>query len=515
MKKIAITAFVMLSVLCGVSHVQAQKKPNIVFILADDLGYGDVSCLNENGKVPTPQIDNIAKEGVVFTDAHSSSAVCTPTRYGILTGRYNWRSTLKSGVLGGYSEALIPHSRTTMATMLKEAGYQTACVGKWHLGWTWAGMEKGNKNIDYSKSISNGPNTLGFDYFFGIPASLDMDPYVYVENDTPTTVPNRETKGKNIKLGDPGYDGEFWRKGPTGSDFHHEEVLPKLIGKSVDYIKTSVNKENPYFLYLALPAPHTPSLPSEKFRGKSGINTYADYVMMVDDEVGKVIKAITESGEEDNTIVVFTSDNGCSPAADFETLLAHGHNPSYIFRGNKADLFDGGHRIPCIVRWPARFKTHQVDQTICLTDFMATFASVTGYQLRDNQGEDSFNLLPLLNAENSENYKREATVSHSINGSFTIRKGDWKLLLSPSSGGWSYPRPGKDDAVIKTLPEYQLYNLKSDPGETKNRYLEYPVIVENLKNLLQKYIDDGRSTSGKPQQNDGEKVSLDYWKIRK
>jgi arylsulfatase A-like enzyme len=511
MKKITVTALGTLAVFAGMANVRAQENPNIVFILADDLGYGDVSCLNEKGKIPTPNIDRIAKEGVTFTDAHSSSSVCTPTRYGILTGRYNWRSTLKEGVLGGYSKALIPEDRTTMASMLKDEGYHTGCIGKWHLGWSWAGTDKGIDSIDYSQPISHGPITVGFDYFYGIPASLDMVPYVYVENDRITSVPDRETKGDNRKIGDPEYNGRFWRKGLTGGDFVHEDCLPNLTRRAVDFIVTHAKKSSPYFLYFPMPAPHTPILPSKEFQGKSGLNAYADYVMMVDAEVGKVLDAIEQNGEKENTIVVFASDNGCAPAADLETLEGKGHYPSYIYRGYKADLFDGGHRIPCMVRWPSKLKPHRIEETICLTDFMATFASVTGYRLKDNEGEDSFNLMPLLE-DHAREYKREATVNHSINGSFTIRKGKWKLLFSPGSGGWSYPRPGKDDDVIATLPPYQLYDLESDPGETHNLYQEQPEVVKELKALMMKYIKEGRSTPGKPQKNDGKETSLEYWK---
>jgi arylsulfatase A-like enzyme len=233
--------------------------------------------------------------------------------------------------------------------------------------------------------------------------------------------------------------------------------------------------------------------------------------MMVDSEVGQILDAIKRDGEEENTIVVFASDNGCSPSADFDALLAKGHNPSYIFRGYKADLFDGGHRVPCIAKWPLKLKPHQASQTICLTDFMATFAAVTGYRLKDNEGEDSFNLLPLFLDSYPEKFAREATVHHSINGSFTIRKGEWKLLFSPGSGGWSYPRPGKDDKVIAALPPIQLYNMKTDPGEKENLSGKYPDIVKELRTLMIKYIEDGRSTVGAPQKNDGVKIVLNQF----
>ena len=482
---------------CAQQQPQEAKKPNIVFIFADDMGYGDVSALNENSKIKTTNIDRIANEGVIFTDAHSSSSVSTPSRYSVLTGRYNWRSDLKSGVLMGYNKALIAPDRRTIASVLRDQGYQTACIGKWHLGWDWNNIEAGSDSVDFSKPISNGPTTRGFDYFYGIIASLDMAPYVYVENDMPTALPDRVTVNDGMK---------YWRKGPTASDFDHEQTLPNFINRAVDYIHDKSKEDKPFYLYLPLPAPHTPILPIKEYQGKSGLNPYGDFVLMVDDMVGKVMKALKDAGVDDNTILVFSTDNGCSPQAKFDELQEKGHYPSYIYRGHKADLFDGGHRIPCVVRWPAQVKPHTVSQTVCLTDFFATFAAVADYQLKDSEGEDSYNILPLLLNEKESNVIREATVHHSINGDFTIRKGEWKLLLSPGSGGWSFPRPGTDDDVIKTLPLVQLYNMKDDPAETKNVYAEHPEIVKELKELMIKYVKEGRSTPGVPQKNDGPEV---------
>lgn len=476
---------------------QEQKKPNIVFIFADDMGYGDVSALNENSKLQTLNIDRIANEGVIFTDAHSSSSVSTPSRYSLLTGRYNWRSDLKAGVLMGYNKALIAPDRRTIASVLRDQGYQTACIGKWHLGWDWNNIEAGKDSVDFSKPIANGPTTRGFDYFYGIIASLDMAPYVYVENEMPTALPDRETVNDGMK---------YWRKGPTASDFDHEQTLPNFINRAVDYIHDKSKDDKPFYLYLPLPAPHTPILPVKEYQGKSGLNPYGDFVLMVDDMVGKVMKALKEAGVEDNTILVFSTDNGCSPQAKFDELQEKGHYPSYIYRGHKADLFDGGHRIPCVVRWPAQVKPHTVNQTICLTDFFATFAAIADYQLKDSEGEDSYNILPLLLNEKEGEVIREATVHHSINGDFTIRKGEWKLLLSPASGGWSFPKPGKDDEVIKTLPSVQLYNMKTDPAEKNNLYAEHPEVVKELKDLMIKYVKEGRSTPGTPQKNDGPEV---------
>lgn len=492
MKNVFLATAAILSLL---SCTEKQKQPNIIFILADDMGYGDVSYFDNNSKLKTENLDRMAQEGVVFTDAHSSSSVSTPTRYGILTGRYNWRSTLKNNVLYGYDKALIPADRETMVSMLRKNGYTTAGIGKWHLGWDWDNIDAGKDKVDFSKPVQNGPTTRGFDYFYGFCGSLDMAPYVYIENDMPTSLPDRETVNEGKY--------SWWRKGPTGADFVHEEVLPNLVDRACNYIKEKAKADQPYFLYLPLPAPHTPILPTEEFRGKSGIGEYGDFVLMVDAMVGKVLQAVKESGEDGNTIVVFTTDNGCSPAAGIKEMEAQGHRPNSIYRGHKADLFDGGHRIPCILRWPEGTKPHEVRQTVCLTDFYATFAAINGYKLMDSEGEDSYNLLPAIVSETEIDPIREATVHHSIDGQFTIRQGDWKLLLSASSGGWSAPTP-TDTLALDSLPPIQLYNMKDDPSETTNVEAEHPEIVSRLRALMAKYVREGRSTPGAPQKNDGE-----------
>ncbi len=477
-----------------------RDHPNIIYILADDLGYGDLSCLNENSKLQTIHLDKLGREGVIFTDAHSGSAVCTPTRYGILTGRYSWRSRLKSGVLWGYSRPLIPNERLTVASLLQRNGYRTACIGKWHLGLDWhrtderitedTPAEKG-KNIDFSQPIQNGPNALGFDYFFGISASLDMDPYFYIENDRITALPDRETENTGRK--------EFWRKGPTGADFQHVEVLPRLTAKAVEFVNQ--NAGQPFFLYLPLPAPHTPILPTSDFLGKSQTNSYGDFVLQVDWSVGQILEALKRNHIEENTLVIFTSDNGCAPHADFAELNLYGHNPNYVFRGHKADIYEGGHHIPFIARWPEKIQPgSKCAETICLTDLIATCAGIIHEKLPENTGEDSYNLLPLLLNKSDKLQLREATVHHSVNGNFSLRQGKWKLVLCPGSGGWSSPRPGA--AEEKDLPIFQLYDLENDIGETRNLFGQYPDVVEKLTKLLSDYIWNGRSTPGIPQKND-------------
>lgn len=471
-----------------------KKQPNIIFILADDLGYGDVSSYNENSKIKTTHIDKLASQGMSFMDAHTSSAVCTPTRYGILTGRYNWRSTLKKGVLQGYSKALIPQDRTTIAGVLKAKGYKTAGIGKWHLGWDWANIEAGNDAVDYSKKIKNGPTTRGFDYWFGFNGSLDMAPYVWVENDLPTMVPTAYTQSTGQGM---------WRKGLTSDDFEHEQVLPKITAKTVSYIEKNANKKDPFFLYMPLPAPHTPILPTDAFKGKSGLgNPYGDFVLMVDWVVGEIMKTLEEQGITDNTLLVFTSDNGCSPQANFEQLENKSHDPSYVFRGHKADIFEGGHRVPFIVRWPSKVKYGKSNQLVCTTDFFATVSDALGIKMEDSMAEDSFSFLSALNMKTNAT-ARESIVHHSINGSFAYRKGDYKAIFCPGSGGWSFPRP-KSEAV-KTLPKFQLYNLKTDIGEVNNLESKAPKLLEEYRSELTQIILNGRSTKGEVQENEDAK----------
>ena len=493
-----------IGVSCQVAR-DSQPLPNIIVVLADDLGYGDISSYYESNKIKTPNIDRIGIEGMRFTDAHSPSSVCTPTRYGLITGRYSWRSKLKSGVLTGKSKALIPSSRSTIASILKNKGYQTGFVGKWHLGWDWAQInpvdttgegwdEKDFSNIDFTKPVQNTPNDLGFNYSYGHSGSLDMAPYVYVENGRATEVPDSTT----VNTG----KYSWWRKGPTSSDFIHDEVTPHFFNKSISYIKDHAQKEDPFFLYLALPSPHTPILPTEEWAGKSRLNPYGDFMLLIDDYMGKLLEAIEEQGIDDNTIVIFSSDNGCSPAAKIDELVAEGHYPNSIYRGHKADIFEGGHRVPFLIKWPNGIKNNSVsDETICLTDLMATFSDIVSHELQDNEGEDSFSILPILESKSLTAPIREATVHHSINGSFAIRKDKWKLIMCPGSGGWSYPKPN-EKSIIDTLPRVQLYDLAGDPKESLNLVSSHPEKVKELRSLLSKYITEGRSTPGVSQSND-------------
>jgi len=487
-----------LILLLGCKEKPVENSPNIIYILADDLGYGDVSAMNGEAAWKTVHIDRIASEGMTFTDAHSGSAVCTPTRYGILTGRYSWRTRMKQGVLWSWDPPLI-EQEATVGRMLQNQGYETACVGKWHLGLGWQYYESHEDSVDFSRPVSGGPVELGFDYFFGIAASLDIPPYVYIENDLPTTVPVKYTLNTS-KYG-------WWRNGLTGEDFVHEEVLPVLTQKALSFIDQHQdnNPDRPFFLYFPLPAPHTPILPVEEFLGKSGTNPYGDFVLQVDHTVGQILKALAYHGIENETLIIFTSDNGCSPQADFQELSNFDHHPSYSFRGHKADIFEGGHRVPFVVRWPGHIKAQsRNEQTICLTDLLATVADITGASLDASAGVDSYSMLPALLGQ-SDGPLREATVHHSVNGSFAIRKGEWKLIMCPGSGGWSDPKP--NDPGTEDLAPLQLYDLQQDAGETENLAGLYPEVVEELSALLEKYILEGRSTPGPIQEN----VPSDTW----
>jgi len=478
-----------------------SQRPGIVYILADDLGIGDVRTFNSNGKIATPNMDRLAAEGMKFTDAHSGSAVCTPTRYGILTGRYAWRTRLDSGVLWGYSMPLISKGRMTVASMLQQRGYNTGCIGKWHLGLEWArkdlsipstdSSKEHWDNYDFAKPIVSGPIQEGFDSFFGISASLDMHPHVYIENDRVTSVPTDLIEASGGK--------KFWRKGPVGDDFKHIEVLDTLTQKAVEYIEAQ-STEKPFFLYFPLTAPHKPILPEQRFQNQSGLNEWGDFVMQVDWTVGQVMQAVESKGLAENTLFIVTSDNGATPGADFNELSQKGHDPSAQYRGHKADIFEGGHRVAFIARWPEVIEAGTVsNETICHTDLLATAADIIGCDLPDDAAEDSVSLLPLMNRI-ADDPVREATVHHSINGSFAIRRGRWKLCLCAGSGGWSSPRPGT--ATQQKLSPVQLFDLSTDSGETTNLAAAHPEIVQELTTLLQRYIDEGRSTPGNRQPND-------------
>ena len=459
----------------------AESKLNIILILADDLGYGDLSVYNPSSKIPTPYLNQLAAQGMRFTDAHSPSSVCTPTRYGILTGRYAWRTKLKQGVLDGYSPFLIEKDRVTLASLLRRQGYRTTGIGKWHLG-----LGDGEKT-DYSQPLRPGPNAAGFDEFFGIPASLDMPPYLFFENERVVEAPSASIAASEMRRKG---GGGFWRAGAIAPNFKHEAVLPALTERAVSFIGKQ-SAEKPFFLYLPLTAPHTPWMPTAEFRGKTGVDYYGDFVAQVDDTVGRVLKALEESGLTGNTLVIFTSDNGAHWLP--EDIAKWGHRANGNLRGQKADIWEGGHRIPLIVRWPGEIKPgSRSDQLVCLTDLMATIASLTGTALLEDAGEDSLDFSSVLLGHKSKAGLRDTIVHHSADGTFAIRQGHWKLAMALGSRGFSLP---KEEVPKAGEAEGQLYNLRDDPQEQHNLWLREPKIVARLTALLEKLKADGHSRS--------------------
>ncbi len=475
----------MVALVAGQSHAFYRiedPRPNIVLIFADDMGYGEIKALHPAGKIDTPHFDRIAAEGMVFTDAHSSSSVCTPSRYSLLTGRYSWRTRLQSGVMGGMGQPLISPGRLTLPALLRQRGYHTACIGKWHLGMNMPG------DTYMTGPILNGPVTRGFHEFFGISASLDMPPYAFIRNDR-FTAPLDTQK-------------ELYpdRVGPAAADFEAVDVLPAFTAEALDYIGRRAGDSRPFFLYLPLTSPHTPIAPAAEWQGLSDLGPYGDFVMQTDAAVGAVLDALDTAGIADRTLVIFTSDNGFAPAAGTAALESQGHFPSGPFRGYKADIWEGGHRVPFLVRWPGRVAPGTTsDAIVALNDIMATCAEIAGANLPANAGEDSISFLSVLKGGESA---RQSIIHHSIDGRFAIREGNWKLALCPGSGGWGAPRDHA--AAQQGLPPIQLYDLANDIGETANLQAEHPALVSHLVNLLEEKVANGRSTPGPPQANDAD-----------
>jgi arylsulfatase A-like enzyme len=431
-----------------------------------------------------------------FTDAHSPSAVCTPTRYGLLTGRYAWRTRLKSGVLWGEGDPLIEHGRPTLLSMLHGRGYHTAGIGKWHLGLGWQprpGETPSTRTqnqvewIDYSKPVSDGPTHHGFDLFFGIPASLDMPPYVYLRGNSVERIPSERLPG--IPEGDPG----FYRPGPASPGFHPQHVLADLTREATSFIRDRAARPTgrPFVLYFALASPHTPVLPTGDFQGATGIGVYGDFVAQTDSAVGELLRTLDATGLAGDTLVLFTSDNGPAPLGGIAEAKAHGHDASGGWRGTKFDIYEGGHRVPFVVRWPGHVPAGTTSTLpIGLQDIFASVAEAIGEPLPASSAEDSISFAPSLRAP-SITRRTEGLVHHSQLGAFAIRHGKWKLCLTPGSGGQSAPRPGTDEE--RGLPLMQLYDLDADPRETRNLIGEHPDIAERLQAMLKQYEVTGRT----------------------
>jgi arylsulfatase A len=473
-KRIVLT--LLLIVLNAVAAL-AAAPPNIVIVFADDLGYGDVRAFNPDSRIVTPNLDRMAREGMRFTDAHAPGSVCFPSRYGLMTGRYPFRKALR-----WKNESVIAKDRLTVPSLLRSAGYRTAMIGKWHLGFD------GGMPYRYDRPLTGGPIERGFDYFYGIHASTDIPPYFYIENDRVTAAPDKTLPAQNTE-GWSRIQGEFWREGQVGSDFEMYDVLPNFTRRAVRYIRERPEKTKPFFLYVPLPAPHTPWVPVKQWQGRSKVPLFGDFMMQVDDTLGQIMKALRQEKIDDNTLVIFTSDNG--PVWYPADVKRFGHSSTGHLRGMKGDSYEGGHRMPFLVRWPAVVKANsRADQVISFCDLLATCADIVGRDLPADAGEDSFSFLPVLQGGHGKTPIRDSMINLSSRGYLSLRQGDWKYIAGLGSGGFTQPsriKAGKGD------PRGQLFNLKDDPGETKDLYAEKTAVVERLREMLERNEKAGRS----------------------
>ena len=461
----------------------APRVPNIVIVLADDLGYGDVGYLNSQSQIPTPNLDALAGQGMAFLDAHSPSAVCTPTRYGLLTGRYAWRTRLTRGVLNGYAGPLIAPNRETLGSFLGATGYRTAVIGKWHLGLGFAKNALGE--FDFEEPIDDGPHTHGFDESYIIPASLDFPPYVYIRDGEITGFPLGQQSGMEFP--------RYMRAGELASDFDPADVLDELIRQATGFIQRQASDGSPFLLYLPLTAPHKPVWPAQRFEGTTELGPYGDFIVQVDAAVGDVMSALEQAGVDDNTLLIFTSDNGSFMSrldglddrdhTDDSTIQAYragNHTANHVYRGTKADIWEGGHRVPFFARWPGEIEPGSTrEEVISLTDVFATVAEIVGKELPNNAAEDSFSLLPLLRGKPWAR-PRAAVTHHSIQGMFAIRDGRWKLVAGNGSGG-------REDPIGQPFERpYQLFDIASDPSEQSNVYDQHPAVAQRLERELER-----------------------------
>lgn len=485
MRTLGFAISLIVSLLC-VPNLFAAEKPNIVLIMADDMGYGDVQALNPDSRIPTPHLNDLAADGMTFVDAHSPSAVCTPTRYALVTGRYSWRSRLKRGVLNGYGEPLIEKDRPTLATLLESAGYETGIVGKWHLGLGFVkdATKKQNNGFDFSQPIQHGPNDLGWDFSFIIPASLDFPPYVYIQNHEITRFPSIAESASRFPA--------FWRKGERAPDFDMADCLDRLTSEATQFIARKAEGDDPFFLYFPLTAPHKPVYPHPRFQGKTELGPYGDFVMQVDATVGEVMKAIDAAGIRKNTLVIYTSDNGSfmyrrdDPEAkghvDDETLQAFRsdrHTSNGLFRGTKADIYEAGHHVPFLVRWPGRVAAGSVsEKTICHVDCFATFADILDVEKPEGHAIDSHSFLPSMTGKAAS--PRPGVINHSASGMFAIRDGQWKLIAGNGSGGREQPRGAPFQRP------YQLYDLEADVREAHNLIEQRAEVAKIMEQELER-----------------------------
>ena len=508
MKRLTVS---LLALLAPFSWLDAMQKPNIVFILADDLGYGDLGCYNKHSKIPTPNLDRLASEGMRFKDAHSPSSVCTPTRYALLTGRYSWRTRLQRNVLGPWDKPLIAPDRLTVGKLLQKHGYTTACIGKWHLGQTYAttdgkpalgGVNNALSNVDFTQPVADGPITRGFDHYFGTIVP-NYPPYCVIEDNHTLGIPSQRAEG-----------GLFNIPGPMVPNWKLVDILPELTRHAVTWVEETAKTKKPFFLYFPLTSPHYPVVPAPDFIGKSGAGEYGDFVHQTDWTVGQVLDALQRCGAADDTLVIFTSDNGAEVTGEvkpgvYDRVQQYAHRSSGDLRGAKRDAWEGGHRVPFIARWPGKIPAAtESDQTMCHVDFIATVAAILEAQLPENAAEDSVNVLPVLLGKKLTAPIRDATIHHSAHGKFAIRKGNWVLIDAPSGDdNNAHGEPQWLKAERSYTPHDQpgeLFNLSEDPAQRLNHFADQPQLVSRLKALLEKYKSEGRSTPGAPQPNDVE-----------
>ncbi len=482
-------------------QMASPDRPNIIIIYMDDLGIGDLEAYNPASKIPTPNLNTLAHSGLVFTDAHSASAVCTPSRYALLTGEYAWRTWLKIAVVGGYSPSVISADTPTLPEMLQAESYQTAMVGKWHLGW---GSDQGDLSkwmtgftdnpVSFDSPPDLRPTTLGFDWFYGISASLDMPPYAYLENGVYVEPPTKEipARGEGSAYLDGGF---YWRAGEIAENFDFDAVEPHLVEKVTDYIKVygEGERRQPFFLYYASPAPHTPILPADEFENVSEAGIYGDFVAQTDASVGRILAELQAQGLTEETLIIFSSDNG---GINYGMLTPTGHRTNADLRGQKSDLYEGGHRVPFIVSWPGVIEPGTSDELVVMTDIFATIADILNVTLEDQAAVDGFSFAHALTDVDGNSQKiRDHAVMHSLFGTFAIREGDWKLILDGQSGGYGASYPAlMEGRLPDPMPEdYRLYNLAVDPGETTDLAAEYPEIVVRLSERLAAIREEGRS----------------------
>ncbi|HJP02078.1 MAG: arylsulfatase [Myxococcota bacterium] len=472
----------LLSALCAPQDATHVPR-NVVVILADDMGLASLHAEHPGSGLPTPNLDRLAREGVSFTDAHSPSAVCSPTRYALLTGRYAWRTRLKAGIVGKWEGPLIAEERLTLADVARAAGLRTACIGKWHLGWHWpkrgGGTTRKAVEIDYARPIGGGALEAGFEHYFGDDVP-NWPPYVWIEDDRALAAPTG-TMARDAANG--------VSAGPMTEGWSLEAVLPELTRRCVGFIRDRAQAGERFLLYFPMTSPHTPISPSQTFQGQSGVSPYADFMLETDWSVGQVLRALDQYGVRDDTLVVFTADNGTSPKANFASLSAGGVDLRAHWRGHKADVWEGGHRVPFLVRWPGVVAAGtRCAQPICLTDVMATVAETLGVELAEDAGEDSASLVGLLTGEEPATPLHEVIVNHSSTGCFAVRSGRWKLCFCPGSGGWSEPR-GSARAKELGLPPVQLFDLEADPAEATNLALRDPERVAAMTALFRREVE--------------------------